>query len=330
MITRLCNTQAILGMYCVYCINTQASNHLMIRFLLITTCMLLSGCSEAQEDRTAAPDRSVTLVSDTLRTDSGTVAVFDEIMDMARSSELADRPIGEIIQVVGEALIGAGYQDGLLDRGEVETLVVDLTAFDCVLFVENVLALVQAIAVDEYTFDAYVSNLEKLRYRSGALRGYCSRLHYFTDWIHDNDQRGNVSDITAELEGERLEKSLDFMSTHRDAYVRLASDSTYACIVDMERDVASQEILYIPQNRIEDTYAQLRPGDIIATATHIEGLDVTHTGFVVRTDRGGTGFLHASSTGEVKIADDLAEYILNNDVQTGIIVARPARPQRVQ
>jgi len=65
---------------------------------------------------------------------------------------------------------------------------------------------------------------------------------------------------------------------------------------------------------------------VIAMATGIEGLDVTHTGFVYRTPEGGTGFIHASLTGEVKVSDDLAGYVEDNAQQIGIIVARPVPP----
>ena len=63
-------------------------------------------------------------------------------------------------------------------------------------------------------------------------------------------------------------------------------------------------------------------GTDLGTTTDIDGLDVTHTGFVFKDDT-RTGFLHASITGEVKVSDDLADYINGNAVQTGIIVARP-------
>ena len=258
------------------------------------------------------------------------MAAFERVMTTARAEAFHERQFGEVVQAVGEVLIGARYQDGLLDVAAEETLVVDLTAFDCVLYVENVLALSRGIAKEDYSFATYVANLEDLRYRDGALDGYCSRLHYFTDWIFDNASREHVTNITQDLGAEALPKTLDFMTTHRGAYARLVSDSAFACIVGMEEGIRGRELFYVPQNRIEDVYDQLEAGDVIATATHIGGLDVTHTGFVHRTDDGEIGFLHASSTGEVKVADDLAAYIRSNDVQIGIIVARPVDPRSEQ
>jgi len=294
----------------------------MPRYLLLVFVLLLVACTDAPaSDSEQGPP--MVAASDTTIVAAETMAAFERVMTTARDDAFHERRFGEVVQAVGDVLIGTRYQDGLLDIGIEETLVVDLTAFDCVLYVENVLALARGIAQEDYLFTSYVANLENLRYRDGALDGYCSRLHYFTDWMYDNASREHVTNITQDLGGEALPKTLDFMTTHRGAYTRLATDSAFACIVGMEEAIRGRELFYVPQGRIEAVYDQLEAGDVIATATHIGGLDVTHTGFVHRTDNGGVGFLHASSTGEVKVADDLAAYIRSNDVQIGIIVARP-------
>lgn len=258
--------------------------------------------------------------------DAETRAAFERIMTEARAERWHEQPFGDLVQTVASTLLGARYQDGLLDVAENEALVVNLAAFDCVLYVENVLALAQAVARQDYTWEAYTGHLEGLRYREGALEGYCSRLHYFSDWIHDNARRGHVRDVTQEIGGAPFEQTLDFMSTHRDAYPRLAADSVYQCIVGVEAALRERTLYYVPEERIRTVYPLLQPGDVVATATDIAGLDVTHTGFVYRTAEGGTGFIHASITGEVKVSDDLAGYIEDNERQIGILVARPLPP----
>jgi len=65
-------------------------------------------------------------------------------------------------------------------------------------------------------------------------------------------------------------------------------------------------------------------GDIIALATSIKGLDVTHTGFALKMPNGRIHLLHASSSGEVKISEEpLADYLKKIKNNIGIIVARP-------
>ncbi|MFN3597406.1 MAG: N-acetylmuramoyl-L-alanine amidase-like domain-containing protein [Rubricoccaceae bacterium] len=268
----------------------------------------------------AAPDPSV---------EPRTRAAFAGIMEAARAGRVAALSYGEIVQWTGERLLGQPYVAGLLDAPPEEMLVVNLRAFDCVLYVENVLALAETIARETYAWDDYVAALEAMRYRDGRMQGYCSRLHYFSDWIADNAARGRVENVTEASGGVRFPKTLSFMSANRSAYPRLASDETFACIVAREADLRGLELFYIPQERIALAYPHLRPGDVIATTTGLGGLDVTHTGFVYRPPGGrGTGFMHASQTQrEVVVSEDLARYVQGVRAQTGIIVARPLDPR---
>ncbi len=249
---------------------------------------------------------------------------FDAVITYARDARLHERPLGEIVQAVGLQFAGLPYETGLLDRPAEETLVVNLSGFDCVLFVETALALARGIAVEDYSYETFTGNLLSQRYRDGALQGYCSRLHYFSAWIADNEARGIVKNVTRDLGGIRLDKRLRFMSKHRASYPRLAAnDSLFAGIAAMETRLDSLTLYYVPQDRIRGVYAILRAGDIVATATSIEGLDVSHTGLVYAGPDGSRGFLHASTSGGVKVSPDLQAYIENNKIQIGIVVARP-------
>jgi len=297
----------------------------MTRHALTTLCLCLLFAACASEPEPPAdeptPVAPVEAVEAPVEADSATVRAFEDIVAYAEENNLAAQPLGEIIEAVGLQLLGKPYVEGMLDQSEQEVLVVDLLGFDCVTYVENVVALAQAIKAGDPSYATYIDNLESLRYRGGALDGYCSRLHYFTDWMLDNARRGNVELVSRDF-GEPFDKTIDFMSNHRDAYDKLASDSLYACIQEVEANLEDHGIYYVPQDDIRAIYDQLQTGDIIATATGIGGLDVTHTGFVYKHD-GGTGFLHASLSGEVKTDDDLASYVQGVSAQTGIIVARP-------
>ena len=300
----------------------------MFRFpsLLLLAFVLVAGCvSDSPEsgDDAGTPVATATAVDAPGAPGSdSTRLAFDRLAAFAAEHNLAARPIGEVVQAIGVELIGVPYVEGALDKPEVESLVVDLGGFDCVTYVENVLAIAGAIQAGEPTYARYTQNLKNLRYRGGGLDGYCSRLHYFSDWMRDNARRGNVELVSRDF-GQPFDKTINFMSEHRDAYPKFATDdSLFACIATMEAGLMDHEMYYVPQSEIESIYDQLQAGDIIATTTDIDGLDVTHTGFVFKDDA-RTGFLHASLTGEVKISDDLSDYINGNKVQTGIIVARP-------
>lgn len=253
---------------------------------------------------------------------------FHEIMQTAQRQSLAQRSMGDIMQAIAQQFVGSAYREHLLDQTPQETLVTSLTQFDCVLFVETVLALARSIALQDATPVTFAAHLEDQRYYQGRLQDYCSRLHYWSDWIADNQARGNVRNITVDLGGEPLPKTLNFMSRHRASYPRLVrDDAAFACIQRMEARVQHIPLAYIPTRQIATVYSQLQSGDIVAIATRISGLDVTHTGLVYRDPQGRVGLIHASPAGAVVIAPDLQTYTSRVDSAIGIMVARPVLPQ---
>jgi len=241
-------------------------------------------------------------------------------------AKLANLELPEIIAEVGKSFLGTEYVAGTLDKDtDRETLVINVTGLDCVTFVENVLAISNIIRKGSIDFDSYKDVLKLIRYRSGEINNYSSRLHYFTDWIYDNQEKGIVKDITGEIGGEKYSKTINFMTTHTDSYVQLKGNSEYIEEMrNIEERINNRNHYYIRKEDVNKYYDELRTGDIIATTTNKNGLDVTHTGFIYKED-GKTKFMHASITkGEIVISkEDLKEYLKSNKKQTGIIVARP-------
>ncbi len=294
---------------------------MMVRTVSIFVCVVvwvaMVGCSRNAREI----ERALDLESES--PPSAAHPAFDSLMARAEAEGWHDRPLGQITQNVALFFEGQPYVAGLLDREDEETLVTSFDGFDCVLLIETALAAARAVRLRDYTFEGFLEQIEVLRYRSGEMDGYCSRLHYFSEWILDNERRGIVTNLSETLGGELLNKKLDFMTTHRDAYPRIVTnDSLYAGIRAMEESLSDLRIFYIPQDRIRETYDRLQAGDIIATATSVGGLDVSHTGLVHRGDE-GVGFLHASTSGGVMVSPDLQQYVENIDIQIGIVVARP-------
>lgn len=249
---------------------------------------------------------------------------FARVMQDAIARNLSDRSFGEIMQAIAEQFLGTPYVAGLLDKSNEEQLTISLQGFDCVLFVETVLAIARGIAQDDYSYSGFRDRMLEQRYRHGQLNGYCSRLHYFSDWIDDNQTRNIVENITPKLGGFPLHKQFNFMTANWRSYPQIAaSEANYQCLKNVESNLNRLELKYIPQHQIYTLYPHLQPGDIIATATDIPGLDVTHTGLVYRYPDGRIGFIHASPSGEVKISPDLQSYVEAVDGQIGIILARP-------
>lgn len=257
------------------------------------------------------------------------LAGFERVVKYAKQQNLSDRPMGEIVQAIGNYFLGQPYAEGLLDKSGTEKLVITLDKFDCVLFVETVLAIARGVAAQDYDYPNFVNRIESQRYLNGKINGYCSRLHYFSEWINDNQKRETVENITAKLGGVPLDKKLNFMSQHRSSYPQMRQDeATYQCIVNIETDLAKSTVNYIPKNQIKNIYSDLKPGDIVAVATDVKGLDVTHTGLVYRNADGNLGLIHASPAGQVVVAYDLHRYIGRVESAIGIVVARAIDPRQ--
>ncbi len=251
---------------------------------------------------------------------------FQQIMKEAIALKLSQKPLDQILHNIAQQFLGSAYQGGLLDKSEKETLVASLTQFDCVLFVETVLALVRGIAVEDYTYSTFTENIVEQRYRQGKMETYCDRLHYFSEWIVDNEKRGNVVNLTPSLGGIPLNKTLNFMTTHKGSYPQMVkNEANYQCIAQVEENLRQLNLTYLPTSGISEVYSQLKSGDIIAITTNIQGLDVTHTGLVYR-QANQVGLIHASPAGQVTIAPDLQQYVSRVRGASGILVVRPVAP----
>ncbi|KSA12668.1 N-acetylmuramoyl-L-alanine amidase-like domain-containing protein [Maribacter dokdonensis] len=233
--------------------------------------------------------------------------------------------IGATMVSVGKTFLKTPYVAKTLEIGDTETLVVNLQGLDCTTFVENVLAFTLLLRQHEKSFDAYLKNLEIIRYKDGSLNGYASRLHYFSEWIANNAEKGLLKDITGEIGGAAITKDINFMSTHRDLYPFLADDSNFSKIKASENYLNNQAICVLAQDDIAANEHLIQTGDIIALATSINGLDVTHTGIATREKDGRIHLLHASTGSmEVEVSKKpLADYLKGIKSNTGIMVARP-------
>jgi N-acetylmuramoyl-L-alanine amidase-like protein len=165
-----------------------------------------------------------------------------------------------------------------------------------------------------------------MRYRRGERRGYTSRLHYFSEWISDGAGRGLVRDLGGELGGAADVRPLRFMSEHRASYPALRDDATFAEIEAIERRLDGRHRLVVPTKRIPQVVDRIETGDVLAFATEIPGLDVTHAAFAYRAADGVLRVLHAPlSGGVVEITrTTLPQYVAAIRRSTGILVARPA------
>lgn len=253
--------------------------------------------------------------------------IFSAKMDFAEEHRLRQEAVGDAMAAIGRSFLGTPYVAHTLEEPGEEHLVVNLHGLDCTTFMENSLVLARCVKMGTTSFDDYRRELQFVRYRDGRVNGYPSRLHYFTDWVHNNGQKNVLKDITADLGGTPAGKTVNFMTAHRSAYPQLSREENVRTILMVEESMNRRGFTVLPKARIPGILRQLRNGDIIGTATSMEGMDVSHTGIVVW-ESGTARFLHAPlSTGVVCLAEgSLADYVAAHRSMTGIVVARALDP----
>jgi hypothetical protein len=251
-------------------------------------------------------------------------AIFEQRMRWAFAERLDTLPLGEIVARLGRTFVGTTYTPGVLEAEGPERLIINLRELDCVTYVENILAMSRLIKARSVDYDTYRAQLVRIRYRGGVLDGYPSRLHYFSDWIHDNGVKGVVRDLTRELGGTRESERVNFMSAHPSSYRQLTEAANLEGIKRAELEINRRSRYYIPQDRIAQVEDRIQDGDIIAMTTTVKGLDISHTGIAVRIN-GRVHLMHAPLVGKsVEISElPLAERLKGIQSQDGIMVARP-------
>ncbi|MGA7160000.1 MAG: N-acetylmuramoyl-L-alanine amidase-like domain-containing protein [Bacteroidota bacterium] len=253
--------------------------------------------------------------------------------DLSIAGNLADKPINEVIVEIGRSFIGTEYAAHSLEEEGPEHLVVNLRVLDCVSFYENSLALARCVKMKKLSFGDYKAQLQFIRYRSGIINGYPSRLHYTTDYWFDNEKKGVLRVVTAQLFGEKnlrpIQTPINFMTTHRSAYRQLANEDFFETIRKQETEIGKRKMFFLPKENIRKFADKIKTGSLIGITTNIPGLDISHTGIAVRVENGSLHLMHAPDVGyKVQITDSpLHEYLAGHSKQTGIIVAEALEPK---
>ena len=171
---------------------------------------------------------------------------------------------------------------------------------------------------------SYQELITRVRYRGGRLAGYPSRLHYFTDWLLDNEDRGLIEIITADLGGSLDPGPISFMTSHRDLYPQLVDERNHQKIGRVEARLNAVPRYYISEGDVAAVADRVEDGDIIAMTTTVAGLDVAHTGIALWKG-GGLHLMNAPLVGKsVQISEKrLSGRLQGITSQDGIMVARP-------
>ncbi|MDE7426303.1 MAG: DUF1460 domain-containing protein [Muribaculaceae bacterium] len=228
---------------------------------------------------------------------------------------------GDLMLSIAEEFIGTPYVAHTLEWTP-EMVTVNTEELDCTTFVDNVMALAATVSEGRDSWRDAVFNLKRFRYRGGTPDGYASRLHYICDWAVDNIHRGNITDATTSFPAVAYQvRSINYMSTHSNAYPALADSITLAEIKAVEGGYRNHRFPYIKTASIGSKAVKnsFRNGDIIALVCKLNNLDVTHLG-LIKMINGVPYLLHASSShSKVEVSEvPLYEFLKRNPAIMGV------------
>ena len=207
---------------------------------------------------------------------------------------------------------------------EPEQLVINLREFDCTTFAESVLAISRTIKSKTPSFEQFAYELQNIRYRNGKIDGYTSRIHYFSDWIFENNKRNFIRDVSEEIAKIHYPLEVNFMSTHPASYIQLKDSMLIPVIAKQEKEISARQMFFIPEEKLAEIEHLLKDGDVAGITTNVKGLDISHV-VILQRIAGSVHILHASSTAKKVIlsVETLKEYLKSSKSVTGIMVARP-------
>lgn len=253
---------------------------------------------------------------------------LDSTLQKLAKSDFSEKQIGEVVVAIGKSFISTSYVEKTLEVPGDELLVINLMGLDCTTYLETIITLARLTKMQKYSYQDYQSELEKLRYRNGERDHYPSRLHYFSDWIYENQQKGILEDITETIGGKIYVNQPNFMSHNPQYYPQLSNEKYVAEIEQAEKEISDRTYYYLPKESVTKHEKDIHPGDLIAITISMDNLDISHVGLAVE-QNGRIHLMHASSVSKmVEISNKpLSEYLMGNKKQSGIMVCRLIDPK---
>jgi len=209
------------------------------------------------------------------------------------NSNLSDR-----IRIISSQLMGFPYIVHPLtgSQSHPEIFVTRMDGFDCVTYVETVLALAESKNIDDFP-----ERLREIRYEHGVVE-WRKRLHYTTEWSEYHVRRGDFLDLTVgEGTIERI-KRLSYLAG-------LAPKTSH--------------FRYFPTRLLPQVSHRMMDGDLIYFVSTRKGLDVFHVGLLIKN---GNHFhlRHAAHSRGAVVEQELYDFVRANPM-SGFIINRPSQ-----
>jgi hypothetical protein len=178
--------------------------------------------------------------------------------------------------------------------GKRESLTISTRGFDCVTYVETVLALANSGSPE-----AFPRLLQRIRYDHGRI-GWRTRNHYMTRWATNNRDAGLLRSVTTGPSVQTRHRLLDVVPGI---------------------EPGREKIRCFPKRYVTSGRLSCKTGDLMLFVSVKKRLDVFHLGFVINVN-GKLKLRHASRTAGRVIDENLESFLLKHRM-SGVIVLRP-------
>lgn len=225
---------------------------------------------------------------------------LNELIDLSNQVKTPQKKI----DFISERFLSTPYAENTL-TGDIDTdeiFTINLKGMDCFTYIDYVVALNLS-----KNFKDFKEQLREIRYRPGDV-SFTNRNHFFSDWIVFNSDK--LNDVTETIGKDKIKRRTKTLNKINDNTVYLPGIP-----------IVKREIKYIPTERIDGSVLDsLKSGDYIGIYTDKPGLDVSHTGIIIKKDD-KTYIRHASSRARnmMVVDEELLSYLSH---APGIVVYR--------
>lgn len=213
--------------------------------------------------------------------------LLDETQDCSDLSERIERFSARFLD---SAYFASPLEGGPDSR---EVFKVSLKGFDCVTYMETVIAL----ALSE-TASEFVEQIRRLRYAGGEVDWY-HRNHYMIDWVRNNQKRGIIRNITAGPRTVLRQRRLSVIEALPEKRV------SFRCF---------------PKRSFKYAQSRIKTGDAVLFVSTKKTLDVFHTAILIKGED-ALSVRHASRAAGRVIEEGFADFLRAHRM-TGFILLR--------
>lgn len=210
------------------------------------------------------------------------------INSLLNSPELKDMSPNSRVAFFAKKLVGSpsSLRQEILEADTMEFMV-NAHTFTPLSFISSCVALAQAYEMSSApNWRDFADKIENVMYKKGVATDFVSRFLYPSDWIADNIFRGNVVDATMNLDGlnfKRKEKSIDYISHHRDSFKAFDNQKNLDRLKMLEMGFRNHQIPYITNGDLQNQSRfkkQAKDGDLFFLLTPDFNLDSREMGIL--------------------------------------------------